>query len=150
MKKEDSGGNDMDAISELAGLGALAVGALSVFVEIAPIKLSPVSALLGWIGKRINKGISEQVAAQERKLDELYDTIDKNEIDRIRWEILNFANSCRNGVKHTQDQFEHIIALHGKYVSTIKARRLTNGLIDVQYDYIKALYRQCLEKNSFI
>ena len=38
-----------------------------------------------------------------------------DEKDRIRYEVLDFANSCRNGRRHTKDEFQHIIDLNDKY-----------------------------------
>lgn len=145
----------MDAVLEfLAGLKEMPTGeivkkatlllaVLSLFVEITPIKINPLSALMRWISKAVNGPIYET-------LKEIRDTIDDNEIDRIRWEILDFANSCRNGRRHTKDEFTHIIALNEKYHDILKKRDLTNGLIDLEYSYIVELYKRCCEKNSFL
>lgn len=130
-------------IGEILGNATLLLAVLSIFVEITPIKINPISAVLRWISKAINGPIYET-------LKEIRDTIDDNEIDRIRWEILDFANSCRNGRLHTKDEFTHIIALNEKYHEILKKRDLTNGLIDLEYSYIVALYKKCCEKNSFL
>ena len=85
----------------------------------------------------------EQIKALDKK-------IDMNEIDHIRWEILNFANSCRHDVRHTKDEFEHIINLHEKYTQILDERHMTNGLITIEYEYIEDIYKHRLEKNSFL
>ena len=102
-------------IAKWAGL--LLVAILSLF-EFTKIKVNPISAIFRWVGNKINAPmlelidtISKKQDAQEKKLDDLLDSQDDNEIDRIRWEILDFANSCRHGVKHTLDEFDHIIEL---------------------------------------
>lgn len=135
---------------EIAQNAALIIVIISVFIEITPIKINPISSLLRWLGGKINVKLIERIDAQEKKLDQINTTIDQNEIDRIRWEILNFSNSCRNDERHSKDEFEHIITLHEKYQKIIEARHMKNGLIDVEYQYIEGLYRKCLEKNSFI
>lgn len=135
---------------EIAQNAALIIIVISVFIEITPIKINPISSLLHWLGDKINVKLIERIAAQEEKLDQINATIDQNEIDRIRWEILSFSNSCRNEVRHSKDEFEHIIKLHEKYQAIIEARHMKNGLIDVEYQYIEGLYRKCLERNSFI
>ena len=55
----------------------------------------------------MNKDIAEQVAKLAHQMTE-------HEIDELRWNILNFANSCRNGRKHSKDEFEHVISDHSK------------------------------------
>ena len=87
---------------------------------------------------------------QDEKLNDVVKTIDENEIDRIRWEILDFANSCRNQRRHTKDEFDHIIEINGKYHAILERRNMKNGIIDLEYDYIVKLYRRCQEKNSFL
>ena len=121
----------------------LVLALLSVFVEIVPVKISPLSAALKWAGDCFNGDL-------KKRMDEISNTIDENEIDRIRWEILDFANSCRNGRRHTQDEFDHIIELYAKYHIILDRRNKTNGIIDLEYDYIVRLYKQCQDKNSFL
>lgn len=129
-------------------------------IQIVPIKINPWSALFKWISKTItgdacNKidGLIEKV----NKIEGLIDKVDKieadvktNEKDRIRWEILYFANSCRNGRRHTRDEYQHIIALNDKYRELLAITQDTNGVFEAEYDYIKKLYAERLEKNDFL
>lgn len=105
---------------------AIVIGVGSIFIQITPIKWNPISSLCGWIGRNINKPVLEKIENQDKKIDglkatfeekfgELAYTVDKNEIDRIRRDILDFASSCRQGKKHTKDKFEHIFELYQKY-----------------------------------
>ena len=135
---------------QVLGRSALALAIVGSLVEITPIKFNPISAILRWLGKRLNSAISEQVEALSEKQDILRDTVDDNEIDRIRWEILDFANSCRNGRKHTMEEFDHVIELNTKYHAILKRRNLTNGKIDLEYAYIESLYKRCQQENSFL
>lgn len=144
-------------LSQVIGDGALIALAISTLVEITPIKWNPISSLLTWLGKKMNSQVLERVDKQDKKIDSLNEKIDfvdrkidMNEVDRIRWEILDFANSCRNGRRHTKDEFEHIIQQHVKYHQIIESRDMTNGLITIEYEYIESLYKHCLEKNSFL
>ena len=83
-------------------------------------------------------------------LDEQREMIQTNEKDRIRWEILDFANSCRNNVKHTKDEFQHIIALNDKYKELLQKTNDKNGVFDSEYAYIYALYQERQQKNDFL
>lgn len=137
-------------VGELLGGAAGIVVLVSVFVEITPIKINPISQFLGWLGKKINGQVIEKVEDLGKKLDATEKKIDENEIDRIRWEILDFANSCRNGRHHTKDEFDHIIQQNDKYHKILEEREMTNGQTELAFDYISTIYTHCMEENSFL
>ena len=113
---------------------------LAIFVQITPaIKWNP----LTWLGGLILGSVRKDIAAMQTAIDE-------NEKDRIRWEVLDFANACRNGRRHTKDEFQHIITLHGKYKALLKKTNDVNGVFDAEYEYILNLYRERQEKNDFL
>ena len=112
-------------------------------VEITPIKVNPLSWLLKWIGSKVN---GEMI----KRIDKLEANVDTNEMDRIRWEVLDFANSCRNGRRHTQDEFEHIVTLVKKYEGLLEKLGKENGLFEMEYKYIVRLYEKCQQDNDFI
>lgn len=145
----------MSALSQMT-IGQICSGAagiialLSIFIEITPIKFNPVSKFLGWLGKKINSQVLQKVTTQGQKLDDIDKKIDENEIDRLRWEILDFANSCRNHRLHSKDEFEHIIKQNQKYHDILEKREMENGLIDLEYAYIEEIYKERLRKNDFL
>ena len=112
-------------------------------IQIVPIKINPWSALFKWVSNLITGNVCG-------KIDELTKQIDENEKDRIRWEVLDFANSCRNGRRHTRDEFQHIVTLHDKYKRLLEKTGDKNGVFDVEYKYIQTLYAERLEKNDFL
>ncbi len=115
----------------------------SIFIQITPIKWNPISSLVKWLGKLLTENVS-------KKVEDLTKEVTENEKDRIRWEILDFANSCRNGRKHTHDEFKHIITLNDKYKKLLEKTHDKNGVFDAEYEYIKKLYTERLEKNDFL
>ncbi len=137
-------------LGELVGSGIAFILLSTGLIEITPIKLNPLTAILSWIGTRMNGKLIAKVDNLEEKTDALEKKIDMNEIDRIRWEILNFANSCRNGHRHSKDEFEHIIGLHEKYHKILEEHDMQNGLVTIEYEYIEGIYRHCLRANSFV
>ena len=141
--------NDM-TLGQIAGNATLLFVILASLVEVTPIKINPITSVLRWIGNKINGPLMDRLDDQDKKSDDLRDTIDDNEIDRIRWEILAFSNSCRQGQRHTLDEFDHIIELNEKYHNILKRRNLTNGKIDLEYNYIVKIYKYCQEKNNFL
>ena len=70
--------------------------------------------------------------------------------DTIRWEVLNFATSCRNGVLHTKDDFEHVINQNDKYHKLLQKTGDTNGVFEEEYNYILRIYHDRQEKNDFL
>ena len=123
---------------------------ISIFIQITPIKVNPWSALFKWIGKTITGNACNKIDGLIDKVEKIEKDVKTNEKDRIRWEILDFANSCRNNRKHTRDEFQHIVALNDKYKQLLQETNDTNGVFEVEYNYIQDLYAERLEKNDFL
>ena len=126
------------------------VTVISIFIEIVPIKINPVSQLIKWIGNKLNNNTREQLQSISDKLEDVSERIDKIEIDNTRSTILDFANSCMNERKHTKEEFEHMFDLHDQYMKTIEERGIKNGRMDMAYKYISDLYLKCVNENSFL
>lgn len=117
--------------------------ALALFVQVTPIQISPITWLVRWIS-------NVMVGDLRRDIADMKSTIDENEKDRIRWEVLDFANSCRNGRRHTKDEFQHIITLNTKYKQLLRRTNDENGVFDAEYEYIRRLYAERQKKNDFL
>lgn len=113
---------------------------LAIFIQITPaIKWNPITAL----GNLLLGSIRKELASIREQMDE-----DKK--DTIRWEVLNFATSCRNGVLHTKDDFEHVINQNDKYHKLLQKTGDTNGVFEEEYNYILRIYHDRQEKNDFL
>lgn len=123
---------------------------LSLFIQIAPIKWNPLSSLVKWIGKFLTSDINKKIDDIADQVNTLQEDVDANEKDRIRWEILDFANSCRNGRRHSHDEFKHIADLHDKYKALLEKTGDKNGVFDTEYEWVQTLYKERLEKNDFL
>lgn len=122
----------------------------SIFIQITPIKWNPITSFVSWFGKIITKDVLGQIQVLERTVTDIKKQADENEKDRIRWEVLDFANSCRNGRRHTKDEFEHIVALNDKYHALLTRTNDKNGVFTAEYDYVHKLYLERLDKNDFL
>ena len=141
--------------------GTIAV-ILSLFVEFNPtVKWHPWKSLFKWIGKAINGELLKDLAAfkadtrgdiaeLKHLVEDQQEAIDANEKDRIRWEVLDFANSCRTKRKHSKDEFEHIVALNTKYEKLLAKTDDKNGVFDAEFSYIMEIYHERLRKNDFL
>ena len=83
-------------------------------------------------------------AEQTKTIEHMNEKIDTNEIDRLRWEIISFANSLRNddGQSATLEGYNHVFDAYGKYEKLLEALGRKNGKIDNEYAYIKIMYNE--------
>lgn len=123
---------------------------LSFVCEFSKIKINPWSWLFSEVSKKLNNGTNERLDKIENTLADLSETIDENEMNRLRYEILSFANTCKIGGKHSKDEFHHIIEVNDKYHRIIQKRGYVNGLIDAEMDFILDTYRKCRDTDGFI
>lgn len=131
------------SINELLGTGGGVLVLILCLIQISPIKLNPWSAIAKALGRAINGemiGELKTVAAR----------VDQNEIDRLRWEILEFSNSCQQGRRHTKEEFDHIIDMHQKYERILKRTDGQNGQVSLAYTYIIELYHRCQQEHDFL
>lgn len=140
---------------------------ISIFIEITPIKIKPISFLLNLINKSVREDISkldtsiksnidevknefikdikevkERQNLEEQKIMELIKTNEMNEIARIRWEIIEFSNSINNDQKHVRDEYRHIKDENRRYHELIEKYNMNNGIIDEEMEKINRHYEQ--------
>ena len=115
-------------------LGILAM----VGIEISPIKVNPFT----WIGKVCGRllGIQEL----NKKITKVDEKVDINERDRIRYEILQFSGSLRNGLTRTENDYTHIEELYDKYHNVLKA----NSYITSEMDFIRSCRNSVINKKK--
>ena len=106
--------------------------------EISPIKINPYT----WLGKICGKLLSiETLSKRIKKVDEI---VDINERDRIRYEILQFSGSLRNGLTRTENDYTHIEELYDKYHNQLKA----NSYITSEMDFIRSCRNTVVDKKK--
>lgn len=135
-----------EIIRDLVAISA----AFGLVIEVSPIKINPLSVVFAWIGKKLNADTVAKFEALSKQIDSLSERTAKKEIDDLRWNILNFANTCRNHVRHTKEEFNHVIAAHDEYETILKQMGKTNGQIDMDFKFIMDVYYDCLKNNSFL
>lgn len=129
---------------DLVKTGAALLASLGVVVEFVPfIKVNPLSWILEKVGAAMNKNLNE-------KVDKLSEQMTEHEIDQLRWNILDFANGCRQGKRHTKEEFDHVIACHSDYEEILRKNKLENGQVKMDYKYIEEIYYKCMKENDFL
>ena len=112
-------------------LGVLAL----VGIEISPIKINPIKYLGNILGSWLG------IKAIDDKVNSLKEEVDANELDRIKYEILQFSGSLRNGLKRTEVDYRHIEAIFTKYKN-----KGGNSYILHEMEYI----RECHDKGMIL
>lgn len=112
-------------------LGVLAL----IGIELSPIKINPIKCLgnilSSWLG----------IKDIDDKVNNLKEEVDANELDRIKYEILQFSGSLRNGLKRTEVDYRHIEAIFTKYKN-----KGGNSYILHEMEYI----RECHDKGMIL
>lgn len=126
----------MELINLILEKYAWVLGVLTLIgVELAPIKFSPIkmlgSVLSRWLG----------ISQLDSKINDLKNEVDANEIDRIKYEILQFSGSLRNGLNRTETDYQHIEAIFTKYIN-----KGGNSYIMHEMEYI----RECHNKGMIL
>lgn len=117
-------------------------GAITL-IEVVPIKINPWSKLLKWLGNAINGEIRKELGALKTDFQE-------ERANTWRWNILDFANSCRNGRRHTQEEWKYVIDQIEKYEAYVFRNKITNGVIKEESKYLRRLYQERCDKNDFL
>lgn len=126
-----------------------------VFFEVSPIKINPISCILSFIFKPVNKNIDSLRQEFEEKTGEISNEIgqmkedqtvakkdnDKNRFLVIRWEILSFRTDLNNGSLYTDNEYQHIFDDYDEYVRLHeKYPDFKNGYLDDAIKEIKDHY----------
>lgn len=135
-----------DGIS--AGVVALII--ILSLIQVSKIQINPWDSILGWIGNKLNSGIREKVDEVEKKLDQHIKESEIRDLRDARQYILDFANSCMYGRKHTQEQFKFVIKKCDEYEEYVEKEKIKNGEITSAIEYIRKLYTRCMQNNSFL
>ena len=105
--------------------------------------------MLKWVGKAINGDIQAQIAEIKTEVKELKEDCELKNVDDMRWEILNFANTCRRGTEHSKDEWRHVMTQLAKYEDYTERKGISNGVIEEDSRYLRELYHKHNTKNDF-
>jgi hypothetical protein len=132
-----------DILSWLHSNWGWLITAFCVFFEIAPIKLHPITFVCNWVGKKLTNDIKNDIS-------DLRYTVDMNRIASIKANVLQFANSCRNGRGHSKEEFMNIMNENNEYEALIKKYDIRNHVYKEDYAFVVEKYRECMHNNSFL
>lgn len=124
---------------EVAGWAAVILIVLFSLIQISPIKLNPWDRIFGWIGKKINGTMHDQMEELKKAVRDLW-------INDHRQSILNFARECRACIEHDAEEWNHILAVAEEYEMYCEKNTVSNGVVKADTAFIRDLYQE-LSKN---
>ena len=123
---------------------------LMTVIEITPIKINPWTALFGWLGKQINKGVINKIDDLEKRLDEHIKNSSEMELKARRVAILDFGSSIIRGTNYHKEKFDFMINECDSYEKYCKDNEITNGVAQASIEEIRRIYQEHLRNADFL
>lgn len=130
--------------------GGVAFIALSL-IQISPIKINPWSWLARAFGRAINGDMLEKMDSLEKKLHEIDERQEQNNVIASRIRILRFGDEMQCGILHSREHFKQILAdieIYDDYCDTHPDFK--NEVTKETARYIKEVYRKHLRTHIFL
>ena len=132
----------LDLIADWLGDNWGWIALAGVFVDISPIKFSPITGILRWIGHKLTGELREQIAA-------LRADVDAQQKDQIRTTVLEFSNSLIYRTHHTKEEFDHILELDSKYHQLLKPGE-KNSVYDSAIAFVRRVEAKCRDEGCYL
>lgn len=141
-------------------LGSIAgiVVVLSIFIEITPIKVNPVSKFLGWIGGKTNKELNDKIKTLDDKLSGLEKDLfsiqniaDERNAINCRLRIIQFGDEIRREIPHSKENYDQVLSDIDEYDSYCREHQdFKNNKTVITSEIIKTSFAKRLDKNDFL
>lgn len=154
---------DLGNLISLAGIkNTVSVGGflfmiIASLLQISKIEINPWDSILGWFGDKLNTKTNKRLEEMEKEIGNLRTSLaehiansEEKELQDIRRDILDFANACMVGHRHTKEQFDFIINECDDYEAYIEEKKIKNGVITSAIKEIRRLNDKCIRENSFL
>lgn len=138
-------------LTEIFGSIAGIAIVISIFIEITPIKVNPISRFLKWIGKKINGEMINRFDTLEKKVNSMENANNERNAINCRIRILQFGDEIRRGTKHSKESFDQILSdidNYDRYCDTHKDFK-NNKTVATQAKILKT-YSARLDNNDFL
>lgn len=95
-----------------------------------------------------NNRISDVQDTLMAAIDKLSRAVARKDLEDMRWTILDFGNSIRNGRTYDQEAYAHIIEIHDEYEKLLKENNMENGRVTTAMKIINEKYEEGM-RNGF-
>lgn len=124
---------------------------LLTLIQIAPVKINPWSAVLGWFGKQINKDLLVQMKTMKSEIDIIRDENREIHAKDCRVRILRFSDEIYLGQNHSQEHFKQILGDITHYENYCDRHpEFENQIAVAAIAQIKDTYNTRLRKHDFL
>ena len=130
------------AINVIADNKEIALILATTLLEFSPLKINPWKSLGRWLGNILVGDLKEEFRVLKKDFEE-------SRANNMRWNILNFARSCRQGEDHTEEEWNYAIAQLRMYEEYMVEKKMKNGVVEDTAVYLRELYHNRLHKNDF-
>lgn len=145
-------------LGEIAGWSGGGLLLLLTFIQIAPIKVNPWSAIVRGIGKALNGDVLKKLDVLEagqvetrKRLDEHIRIDDDRNADTHRSRILHFNTELLRGDKHTREDFIETLAEIDFYEHyCLEHPDYENNRAVLAIENIKRVYKELMENGGFL
>lgn len=122
-----------------------------IFIEIAPIKINPLSHFLRWLGKKINGDIIDRLDSLEEKVNNIESSSDERNAISCRVRILQFGDEVRRGMKHSQENFDQVLSDIDDYERYCNSHpEFKNNKTVAAKEKILKVYSERMDNNDFL
>lgn len=141
----------MAAILNYFGVGGIIFILLTVFVEIAPIKINPIQ----WLGDRLNSNLKKDLDNLTTDFNHFKDEVRERDAIAMRRRIIAFDDELRHdpNKKHTEEQFNQVmddIRDYNVYCDHHPNFQKHNHKAKFAIQNINDVYDKCRNNNSFL
>lgn len=145
-------------LGEIAGWSGGGLLLLITFIQIAPIKVNPWSAIVRGIGKALNGDVLKKLDVLEagqvktrKRLDEHIRIDDDRNADTHRSRILHFNTELLRGDKHTREDFIETLAEIDFYEHYCREHPdYENNRAVLAIENIERVYKDLMENGGFL
>lgn len=124
---------------------------LLTLIQIAPVKINPWSAVLGWFGKQINKDLLVQMKNMKSEIDTIRDENREIHAKDCRVRILRFSDEIYLGQNHSQEHFKQVLGDITHYENYCDRHpEFENQIAVAAIEQIKDTYNTRLRKHDFL
>ena len=123
--------------------------ALSIFIQVSPLKINPWSTIFSWVGGEINKEVKTEIKSLKEEvmicgagLTNVTEENDKRRIQDLRWAILTFAHDLKCCQEYDRYSFDHIYEYDIEYTKLLNKYNMTNGQTTAAMEVINEAYKQ--------
>ena len=120
---------------EILGWAALLLVIVMSLIEISPLKVNPWDNILGWLGKKTNGKLQEELKELKKQVQDMW-------VATHRQSVLTFAREARAGVDHSSDEWTNILNIIADYEQFVNEKHISNGIVKADSEYIRDLYQE--------